>query len=218
MSHETPKQETFAAEVGQLADEVAGLGILAMEAFKNAAAALFDAEHIIAHSAMHAAASTARTEHSVHQKAVAILARWAPTGDALKHIVNMQRTASAYARIGAHSNRIAEYALALAGTVEQELYLTHEKAPPLLVSLVRQVYVALRGSLVVVTSQNRTIARRLIVEDSELGRLHQAIQTALEGAVGTRPHRAPVVRHLLFVLQELRQIGGQVVAICEDWL
>lgn len=218
MVHKTTQQGTFPGEVSELADEVAGLGILAMEAFKNAAAALFDPEHIIAHSAIQAAATSAMAEYAVHQRAVAILARWAPAGDELKRIVNLQRTASEYAHIGEHSKRAAEYALALPGTVEYEVHLTHEQASPLLVSLVRQVYVALRGSLVVTTAQNRTIARRLIVEDAELGRLYQAIQSSLEGAVATRPQRALAVRHLLPVLLEFRQIGARVVTICEDWL
>jgi phosphate uptake regulator len=218
MIHEAREQEYFAAEVSQLADEAAGLGILAMDAFKNAAAALFDAEHIIAHSAIQAAVATAMAEQAVHQKAVAILARWAPKDAALRQVVNIERTATEYTQIGEHSRHAAEYALALPATVEHELYLTHEQAPDLLVRVIRQVYIGLRGSLVVTTAQNRTIARRLIMEDAELGRLYQALQATLEGAIVTRPHRAMAVRHLLPALAEFRQIGTHVVRICEDWL
>jgi phosphate uptake regulator len=218
MVHGTTQQGTFSGEVSELADEVAGLGILAMEAFKNAAAALFDPEHIIAHSAIQVAATSVMAENALHQRAVAILARWAPTGGELKRIVNLQRTAMEYAHISEHSKRAAEYALALPGTVEQVVHLAHDQASPLLVGLVRQVYVALRGSLVVATTQNRTIAGRLIVEDAELGRLYQEIQSSMEGAVATRPQRAVAVRHVLSMLLEFRQIGARVVAICEDWL
>jgi hypothetical protein len=218
MAHGMTHQGTFADEVTHLGEEVAELGILAMEAFKNVAATLFEPEPLVADSAVQAALSSTLAAQSIHQSAIAILARWAPRNADLARLMRLQRTATAYAQIADHSRRAVEQTMSADRTFEHELQLTQHQAPDLLAGLVRQVYVALRGSLVVTTTQNRAIARRLIVEDAELDRLYKTLHAMLERAVDRQPHRAVTLHRLEAVLAQMRQIGGQVVAICENWL
>lgn len=218
MAYEMTHQGTYADEVTLLGEQVAELGILAMEAFKNAAATLFEPEPLVANSSVQAALACSVAIRPIYRSAITLLARWAPRDTDLAHLMSLQRTAAAYAQIADHSRRAAEQVLSANHAFEHELELIHQQAPDLLVGLVRQVYVALRGSLVVTTTRNRAIARRLIIDDAEIDRLHRALQAMLEHAVDRQPHRAATLHQLHSVLVQMRQIGVQVVAICENWL
>lgn len=212
------KDDGYAAEVEQLSQQVTELGVLAMETFKCAAAALFGPEPEAAHSAIAAAAANASVATDIHQKAVTLLARWTPTGPALQAIVNLQRTASECARMADHARRIAQAALPLSGNAEQELKRLAPDGPHLLAGLVRQGYIILRGCLILLAKQDRALARRVLAEDAELDRHYRVLASLLERAIASQPQRATPLHHLAFAAAEMRKIGTCVVAICDDRL
>lgn len=218
MPQDAGQASTCADDVAILAEEVAESCILAIEVFKHAAALLFGPDRDVANHAIQTADTCASISRGIHSSAVNLLARWAPTGDDLRRIVDLQRAAAACARIAEHGQRVAQHALALPNSAEQELALIGGNAPDVLARLVRQVYVALRGCLLLVTTRERALARRLISEDAELDRLHQILKLAIDHAVSLRPQSSPTLHRVLFVLAELRQMGTCVVSICEDRL
>lgn len=217
MIQEAERWEDFAKEAASLAEGVTELGILVLELFKNAAAALLGPEGEVARAAIQAATQGARAYQAIHQKVVSMLARWAPTGDDLHHLVNLQRTASEYATIADHGRRIAEHALALGGETERQLSLASDRAVATMVSLVRQVYVLLRGCLILITTGDRPLAQRLTAEEAELDRLSALLIADLDQAITAYPQRALPFHRLLFVLAECRAIGAGVAAISHDW-
>ncbi len=216
--HESGEWKAFFDEAARLAEEVTELCILAIEVFKNAVAALFESEPDIAHSAMQTAEECTASARHIHHNAVGMLVRWTPIGDNLRRIVDLQRAASEGARISDYGKRLAEHARALGGTAEHELAAVHKQAPDLLVQLIRQVYVALRGCLVLTSTHDRVLAARLIAEDAQLKHLHQMLTATIERAIASQPQRAASLGHITQILWECRQIGLSVVAICEDCL
>jgi phosphate uptake regulator len=220
MIHQTGRQEIFAEELASLAEEVTELGILAVDAFKNAAATLFAPDPAVAYAAVQLATQSAATYQAIHRKTISMLARWAPAGDDLRRVVDLQRTALEWARIAEHGQRTAGHGAGFAdtGTAEEILHWADAQAADTLVGLVRQVYVLLRGCLLLSATRDRALARRLVVEDAELERLYRQLKDVLERAIGTQPQRALPFHRLLFVLAELEQIGNHVVTICQDRL
>ncbi|HEV7130109.1 MAG TPA: PhoU domain-containing protein [Ktedonobacterales bacterium] len=205
-------------EIARLADEVTELAFLAMDAFKYAAEALFGRQPEVARFALDATTSSTGIAWDVHQKAVGILAHWSPTGEALARIVELQRTSAEYAGIAASSRHVAEQAMVLPAGAEQILAYIDQTACRTLTSLVHQVYIALRGCLILMTTSDRGLARRIIAEDAELERLYTALVASLDQVIGRQPQRAQPLRDLMLALDALRHIGACVVAICEDRL
>lgn len=210
--------QSLADEMAALAEEVTELGIIAVDVFKTAAAMLFAPDPGVAHAAMRLAEQGALCYQDVHQRAVALLARWSPFGDELRRVVDLQRTATECARIAEHGRRIAEQALEIPSGAEEALLPVDTRAAGILVGLIRQVYVLLRGCLLLITTRDRSMARRLVVEDAELERLYQQLKGLIESGIAARPRQAPPLRGLLQVLVELEEIGNRVTTLCRDRL
>jgi hypothetical protein len=218
MIREPERRDEFTADVAHLAEEVAELCIRGIEVFKTAAAALFDVDPLVAEAALELARASFHAAGAAHQKAIGVLARWAPTGDDLRRVVDLQRAGSHCARIAEHGGRAAEHARLLQAPAELTLRLVDPRAPDLTLRLVRQVYVALRGCLLLTATRERAIARRLVAEDAELERLHHELQHLLEAAIAGYPQFATTLQRLQLIAAEYRSIGAEVVAICEDRL
>lgn len=208
----------FADEMARLAEEVADLGMVATDAFKYAAEALFGPDTELAAFALETAAGGAHVAMDVHQKSIAILARWSPIGADLKRVVELQRTSTEFARIAANARQVAEQIASLPTALEDRLARLDPRAPRALAGLVHQVYIALRGCLLLLTSGDRGLARRLIAEDSELERLYTALESTLTTAIARQPQLAPALRSLALAVTALRHMGVSAVAICEDRL
>ena len=218
MSNRGELDDEYHREIGQLGQAVTELGVLAMETFKLASAALFGPEPEIVRSAIQAAADNDAMAIDIHRKAVTLLAQWTPTGAALRAIVDLQRDATECGRMARHARAIAETALALSGSAEHELAQLAPYAPRLLARLTRQGYIALRSCLILLAMRDRAFARRVRAEDAELDRIYHALADLLERAIAGQPQRAVALRHLAHAAAEMRQIGSCVVAICDDRL
>jgi phosphate uptake regulator len=218
MTHEVLPQHTLPDELAHLSQQVTELCMIAIDVFKNAAATLYGPEHHAAQASIQLAERCSATAQTIHHAAVAALARWVPAGSDLRELVMLQRSAFECARMAEHSRRIAEHALALQGTAERELRIVHASAPDALAGLLHQVYVELRGCLILIARRDRVVARRLLAEDAALERQHALLRGAVERALAAQPQRTLALHHVLGILAELRQIGERVVAICEDQL
>lgn len=210
--------DTYAVALDRLSYLVTELGVQAMESFKYASAALFDSLPEVTNSALATSAVGATMAADIHQNAVRLLARWSPNGDSLRRLVELQRAAAECGRIAEHARHVAECARFLAGNAEVELSRQTPVAARLLAGLVHQGYIALRGCLILLTTRDHALARRIMAEDEEMDRLFSALRAILERSVVSQPQRATTLHTLAYAASELRQIGSRVVAICNDRL
>lgn len=210
--------ETYATALERLSHAVIELGAQAMESFKYAAAALFDQAPEIAASALATSSTGSNMAAEIHQNAVRTLARWAPTGKLLRQLIELQRSAAECGHMAEHAGHIAECALLLSGSAESELSRLAPNAPRLMAGLVHQGYIALRGCLIVLTTHDRALARRIVAEDEEMHRLFDALRDLLDRGAITQPQYARTFHALAYAASEFRQIGSRVNAICDDYL
>lgn len=205
-------------EIADLIEETTELAILAEDAFKNAAAALYSQEQDAAFIAMDHERACARLARTVHSRALALLARHLPAGDEMRRILELQQIASEFARVADNARIIAEQALQLAGMGELLLLGAAGDAPLLLIQLVRQVYIEVRGSIIAITTRDTAIARRLISEDGELDRLFLAFKRVVEAAITADVSASGPLQRLLLVGVRIEDIGNRIVAICHTLL
>lgn len=210
--------DTFATALVRLSNEVTELGVQAMESFKYAAAALFDQGPEIAASAIATSTTGTNMAAEIHHNAVRLLARWTPAGEPLRRLIELQRAAAECGRMAEHARHIAECALILSGSAESELSRLNPSAARLMAGLVHQGYIALRGCLIVLTTGDAALARRIVAEDEEMYRLFVALRDLLDRGAANHPPRATALQALALAAGELREIGSRVNAICDDRL
>src|SRR5262245_58945826 len=200
-------------ELGRLADETTELGLLAEDMFKNAAAALYVSEPDSAQSVLRDANDCAKRHYGINQRALALLARHVPSGDAMRRVVEVQQIAGDFARIAEHSREIASHALALGGKVDSDLLEAGGDAPMLLMGMLRQTYIEVRASVVASTTRDTRIARHIFDEDAELVRLYLIFKGILERTIAAHPRDAARWSRILLVGVQLHHIGTRAAAI-----
>lgn len=210
--------ETIDDALGTLADETTELGIFAEEVFKNAAAAFYEQPEQAARIALDTERVCQQVYHVIHQKGLAVLAWYQPTTDEMRRVVHLQHIAAELARIGYNGRLIAEQALVLRGAAESLLRQVQGPAPALLVQLIRQAYKEVRGCVVLTTTRDTALARRLLAEDLELDRIFLSYRAALEEAIHQYPRYAAPLQRLLLAGVHIEEIGNRVVTIAQGLL
>jgi phosphate uptake regulator len=220
MTHAESDNELAAAElVGGLLDEVTELGLKAEDVFKNASAALlFPQEAQAAHIAMQHEQNCAQLYRSLHQRSLGLLRHSAPSSAALRRIVEVQQIAAEFARIADDSRQIAEHALGLGGMADMHLIQAGGDAPLLLVQLVRQAYVEIRGSVIATVTNDTVLAKRLLSEDGELDQLFLSFKANVERALVANPRGGADLNRLLLIAVILEDIGNRVASTCNTIL
>lgn len=210
--------ETIDDALGTLADETTELGIFAEEVYKNAAAAFYEQPEQAARIALDTERVCQQVYHTIHQKGLAVLAWYQPTTDEVHRVVELQHIAAELARIGYNGRLISEQALALRGSAEALLRQVQGPAPALLVQLIRQAYREVRGCVVLTTTRDTVLAKRLLAEDPELDRIFLSYRAALEEAIHRYPQHAAPFQRLLLAGVHIEDIGNRVVAIARGLL
>jgi len=205
-------------ELGRLGDDTAELSLLAEDTFKNAAAALYVPDSGAARGVADAAEDCTRLFYALNQRALSILALATPSSDTMRRVVELQHVAAEFARIGDHCREIAEQALALAGSAEDDLSVLGSDAPNLLIQMLRQTYIEVRACVVATTTRDTAMARRIISEDGELQRLYLLYKGMLERSIALNPRNAARLSRLLLVGVQLHNIGSRVVAVARTIL
>jgi phosphate uptake regulator len=200
--------------IGTLADETAELGVFAEEIFKGAAAALFEQPEAAARVALETERACQQIYHRVHQQSLSVLAWYQPEPEEMRRVVALQHISAELARIGIAGRRIAEQALYLRGHGEAALRAIGGPAPLLLPQLIRLTYHEVRGCVVLTTTRNKALARRLSAADRDLDRTYLAYKAALDEAIQHHPRSAAPLQRLLLVGVHMEEIGNRVVAIC----
>ncbi|MGH2516185.1 MAG: PhoU domain-containing protein [Ktedonobacterales bacterium] len=212
------RSERIEDEIAGLTEETTELAILAEDAFKNAAAALYGQEQEAAFLAMEDERTCGRMARAIHARALALLARHLPAGDEMRRILELQQVAGEFARIAEDARIIAEQALQLGGMGEIYLLRIAGDAPLLLLQLVRQAYIEVRGCIIATTTRDTAIARRLVAEDGELDQLFLEFKHVVEAAISTEVTASGPLQRLLLVGVRLEDVGNRVVANCRTLL
>lgn len=208
-----------AGEFARLLEDVTELGLLAEDVFKNASAALlFPQESQSAHVAIECERRYALMYRSLHQRSLGLLRHGAIVNAALRRVVETQQIAAEFLRIADDSRQIAEHALWLAGMADTRLIQIGGDAPMLLVQLVRQAYVEIRGAVIATTTHDTVLAKRLLIEDSELDQLYLSFKGDIERAISGNPRHAADLNRLLLIAVILEDIGNRVVSTCNTIL
>jgi phosphate transport system protein len=218
MPGDTEPLDALENEIASLADEITELGLLAEDAFKNAAAALYGQDQTAGSIALESEQACTQGFQMIHQKALMLLTQHRPTGDELRRIVELQQTASDFSRVATDARHIAEQAVALAGMAELFLHRAGDHMPALFLQIVRQAYVEIRGCVIATTTRDTALARRLISEDGELDRLFLEFKAAVAGAILAEPRLGASLNRLVLVAVDLEDIGNRVVSICRTLL
>jgi phosphate uptake regulator len=220
MTYAESDNELAAADlVAGLLDEVTELGLKAEDVFKNASAALlFPQEAQSAHIAMEYEQNCAQLYRSLHQRSLDLLRHSARSSATLRRIVEVQQIAAEFARIADDSRQIAEHALWLGGMADMLLIQAGGDAPLLLVQLVRQAYVEIRGSVIATATHDTVLAKRLLSEDGELDQLFLSFKANVERALIANQRGGADLNRLLLIAVILEDIGNRVASTCNTIL
>lgn len=206
-------------EVARLLDAVTELGLMAEEVFKNAVSGLlFPSEAQAAQLALENERRYQSMYRALHQRSLDLLRHGPISNGALRRVVEVQQIAAEFLRIADDSRQIADHALWLGGEVDTRLIQIGGDAPMVLVQLIRQAYVEIRGAVVATTTHDTLLAKRLLAEDSELDQLYLAFKGDVERGIRANPRLVADLNRLLLIAVILEDIGNRVASTCNTIL
>ncbi len=211
-------QAPYAAELRHLLEENAEVFILSIDAFKSAISALYSPDPEVAQYAMQVADDCVAKAGQLRRQTIGVLAQWTPTGEALRHVLSIERTAAESVAISQDSKQIAQHVLALRGAADQYFAVVHERASEVFLSLVQQVYFGLRGCLALTSMRDRALATRVVEEDVNVRHFQQMLIERIEQVSLAVPQHASGLSHLAAIVHACGQIGLSVLTISRDAL
>jgi phosphate uptake regulator len=214
MAQITGPNDELPDALGALATDTTELGIVVGDMFQYAAASLFGREPEAARYAMETRAWVTQSVTVLRRRAQRLIQQFAPQGDDLRRIAELQQAASEYARIAERAGHVAEHALRLDGAADALLVSIHAEAPDLMRALISEIVERMRGVFLVTASRDMVLARDLIERDSEVETLYRRVKALLDWQIRNDPFNALPIQRLLIVTSNIRQIGSSVVAIC----
>lgn len=217
-SAQVDAEAALRAGIADLGQRVTELSMLVIDAYQSACAAIVTQERDVSTAALGAAHMCAQAGQEVHRAAVQVLAAWTPTGAELTQIVDLQRTAAEYERMGSRVGRLAEASLRVPGSMERLLQQVRADAPDLLLLLIRHTYVLLRAALLVTARQDKGIARHILGEYGDVVALHDQLARLVTASQANRPQLATALLPLQSVIAELGQLAGSASTIARSCL
>ena len=214
MAQTVGPNETLSDALGALASDTTELGIVVGDMFQYAAASLFGREDEAARYAMETRAWVSQSVSVLRRRALYLIQRFAPQGDDLRRIAELQQATSEYARIAERAGHVAEHALRLEGSADSLLASIHADAPDLMRALISEIVERMRGVFLVTASRDMALARDLIERDAEVETLYQRVKALLNWRIRNDPFNALPMQRLLIVASDVRQIAASVVTIC----
>ncbi|HEX8034608.1 MAG TPA: hypothetical protein VF510_12210 [Ktedonobacterales bacterium] len=200
--------------LGALYEAATEIGVVAEDIFKNATAALYAPYAESIRSIAEAERHCAQMQYDNHQRVLGLLAACGAEGEHLRSIIALQQISLGFARIAYDGRQIAELSLALMGDASELLAQAGDDGS-LLLHLIRQTYVEVRGGVLAVTLRDPAIARRVVAEDAALDGLFLIFKSMLDRAILSNPRAAAPLQRLLLIGIQLEDIGNRIVGICK---
>ena len=182
--------------LGALASDTTELGIVVGDMFQYAAASLFGREPEAARYAMETRAWVTQSVSVLRRRTLYLIQRFAPQGDDLRRIAELQQAASEYARIAERAGHVAEHALHLDGGADALLASIHAEAPDLMRALISEIVERMRGVFLVTASRDMALARDLIERDAEVETLYRRVKALLDWRIRNDPFNALPMQRL----------------------
>ncbi len=214
MAQTAGPNDELSDKLGALASDTTELGIVVGDMFQYAAASLFGRALEAARYAMETRAWVTQSVSVLRRRAFYLIQRYAPQGDDLRRIAELQQATNEYARIAERAGHVAEHALQLNSGAEGLLASIHPEAPDLMSELINLVVERMHGVFLVTAARDMALARDLIEGDPEVETLYRRVKALLDWRVRNDPFNALPMQRLLIVASDVRQIGSSVVAIC----
>lgn len=203
--------------LGALYEAATELGVCAEDIFKTATAALYESYVESMYGMPGAERQCVQMQYDIHRQALDLLAEWGAEGEHLRSIIALQQISLGFVRIAHDGRQIAELALALMGGANALLAYAGDDGS-LLLHLIRQTFVEVRGGVLAVTLRNPTLARRVIAEDAALDGLFLVFKGMLDQAIMANPRAGAPLQRLLLVGVHLEDIGNRIASICKALL
>lgn len=190
------------------------LGVGAEDIFKTATAMLYEPYVESARGIAEAERQCVQMQYDIHRRALSLLAEWGTEGEHLRTIIALQQISLGFVRVAQDGRQIAELAQAFMGDANTLLADAGDDGA-LLLHLIRQAYVEVRGGVLAVTLRDPVIARRVVAEDAALDGLFLILKSRLDQAIIANPRAAAPLQRLLMVGVHLEDIGNRIVGICK---
>lgn len=203
--------------LGALYEAATELGVAAEGIFKTATGALYEPYIEKTQGIADAERQCMQMQYDIHRQALSLLAEWGVEGEHLRTIVALQQISQGFVRVAHDGRRIAELAQALVGEANALLAYAGDDGT-LLLDLIRQTYVEVRGGVLAVTLRDPAIARRVVAEDATLDRYFLTYKDLLDQAILANARSAAPLQRLLLVGVHLEAIGNRMVGICKAFL
>jgi len=205
-------------EVGKLASDTTELGIVVGDMFRYACAGLFGQEPETARFVAESRAWVATAANALDLRVRSIIQRYRPSGDQMRHIVELQQAANQLAGIAERSSHISDQALILRGEVDQALADVAPDASSILYTLISLVYEQMRGAFLVTAARDMGQARTLVSSHAEVESYYNALLLRLRYRIRNEPMSAPALHRVQMVATDMLKIDQSVVRICEATL
>lgn len=203
--------------LGALYEAVTELGVVSEDIFKSATTTLYEPYAGNIRNITAAERQCVQMQYDIHQRALGLLGEWGAEGDHLRTIIALQQISLGFVRIAYDGRQIAELALALRGDVSALLARVEDDGS-LMLHLIRQTYVEVRGGVLAVTLRDPAIARRVVAEDATLDNLFLVFKSMLDQAILANPRTGAALQRLMLVGVHLEDIGNRIVGICKALL
>ncbi len=203
--------------LGALYEAATELGIAAEGIFKAATGALYEPYSEAMQDIADAERQCVQMQYDIHRQALNLLAEWGVEGEHLRAIVAVQQISQGFVRLARDGRRIAELAQALVGEANALLAYAGDDGA-LLLGLIRQTYVEVRGGVLAVTLRDPAIARRVVAEDATLDSYFLTYKDLLDQAILANSRSVAPLQRLLLVGVHLEAIGNRMVGICKAFL
>ena len=207
MPHIVKAYDAEFAELDRMAAEMGGhAGRLLADAF----AALETRDPKRAEAAMAADKAIDDLEVRIQERAVAMIAKWHPMADDLRHIMTLMKIAGALERIGDYARNIAKRAITVSGQNHPRQLMTGLK------HMTELALLQLNDALVALTTNDAEAAVSVWQRDVGLDELYNSLFREMLTYMMEDPRNISLCTHLLFIARNLERIGDHTTTIAEN--
>jgi phosphate transport system protein len=202
--------KAYDAEFAELDRMTAEMGGNAEKLLAEAFAALETRDPKRAEAAISADKAIDALEVRIQERAVAMIAKWHPMADDLRHIMTVLKIAGALERIGDYARNIAKRAITISGQ-------SHPRQ--LMTGLQHMTELALRqlnDALVALTTNDAEAAITVWKRDVGLDELYNSVFREMLTYMMEDPRNISLCTHLLFIARNLERIGDHTTTIAEN--
>jgi hypothetical protein len=218
MTEDVQMSQTFAADLHVFEERVIDFALGAEQYLLSILQALETGKDQPARVVLEGEGAMREAGSLLRAQGLALQARYAPVGEALTRLVELQQALIEFARVIEHCQRAARHILTLAGT-GLLIELLHSGAAPVarassaMLSLLHALRRQVRSVILALVRPSYRQGQQLIAEAQVVGNYCAVAVVELQERIAADPPAALSLTRLLFVVYELRCIHERLIAI-----